>query len=250
MDYLVERIEPRIFAGTVADEIIASLNDAISDRGRATLVLAGGKTPSSIYRLLAIPPRVEDLDWSKVWIYLGDERFVPKTDGRSNYKMVHDTFLMQLGSTGPKVFAVDTALESADAAAKAYAKTISEQENLKTGESPVFDLVLLGIGEDGHTASLFPGSALLDKSSQICAACSHPEDQTERITLTPNSIKSARRIAFIVKGEAKAAVVQRVLEGNEDQKALPAMIYREAKGHVTWFLDSEAAMRLTPEKTS
>lgn len=246
MNYTVERIEPRLFNGTVADEIIASLNDAIAERGRASLVLAGGSTPSAIYRLLAVPPRVGELDWAKVWIYWGDERFVPHTDGRSNFKMVHETLLSQLGDATPKVFAVDTSLPNGSTAAKAYSEVISREEKLAPGSTPVFDLVLLGVGEDGHTASLFPNSPLLDHKGGIAQSAESPDGSLERVTLTADALFSARRVAFLVKGNGKSEIIREVLEGSGDVRSCPANLFRSAKGHVTWFIDSEAAQKLPP----
>jgi 6-phosphogluconolactonase len=248
MSLAIERIESPLFNGAVADEIAASLSDAIADRGRATLVLAGGSTPSAIYRLLALPPRVHDIEWSKVVLYFGDERFVPQSDGKSNFKMVHDTLLHPLGAKAPRCISVDTTVATPTEAARAYAEAIIKEEKLSTGETPVFDLVLLGVGEDGHTASLFPHSPLLNESQGIAAAATHPSDGTERVTILPEIIRAARRLAFVVKGESKSEIVQRVLEGAGDVDAYPANLYRSARGAVTWFLDSAAAVALTPTR--
>lgn len=248
MNFVVERIEPRLFNGTVADEIIASLNDAINERGRASLVLAGGSTPGAIYRLLAVPPRVEELDWEKVTLYWGDERFVPQSDSRSNFKMVQETLLSQLPGASPRVFEVDTSLANAAEAAKAYDKVIEREEKLKPGELPVFDLVLLGIGEDGHTASLFPGSPIVEKKGGITFAAESPDKSVERVTLSPDALFTARRVAFLVKGAAKSDIVLDVLEGAGDVHKYPANLFRRASGHVTWFLDSEAALKLPPNR--
>lgn len=248
MSVLVERMESRLFNGTVADEMIASLTDAIQERGRASLVLAGGMTPGGVYRQLSIPPRVDDLDWSKVWMYWGDERFVPHSDGRSNFKMVQETLLSQLGERSPKVLPVDTSLSSVEEAAAAYGELICREEKLSPGQLPVFDLVLLGIGEDGHTASLFPGSPLIQRTGGICFSDNHPSDGSQRVTLSVDAILAARRIAYLVKGESKADIVREVLEGAGNVDQYPANIYRRASGQVTWFLDSGAALKLAPER--
>jgi 6-phosphogluconolactonase len=246
MNHSVEKIEPSLYNGAVADEIIASLNDAISDRGRATLVLAGGSTPSAVYRLLSIPPRLQELDWSKVTLFWGDERFVAQSDDKSNFKMVNETLLMQLGRRAPKYLAVDTSLKNAEDAAQAYADTIRREVKVAAGEVPVFDLVLLGIGEDGHTASLFPYSPLVTKNDGICFAAAHPSDGSMRVSISPAIIKAAHRVAFMVKGQSKAEIVHAVLEGSGNVEQYPANIFREATGQVTWFIDSEAASKLTP----
>lgn len=248
MNHSVERIEAALYNGAVADEIIASLNDAISDRGRATLVLAGGSTPGAIYRLLSIPPRLQELDWNKVTVYWGDERFVPQSDDKSNFKMVNETLFAHLGRRAPKFFAVDTSLPSADAAAAAYAETIVREEKLVGDAMPQFDLILLGVGEDGHTASLFPGSPLISKKDGLCFADTHPTDGSNRVTISPAVIRAAHRVAFLVKGESKAEIVHAVLEGSGDINKYPANIFREARGQVTWFIDSAAALKLAPGK--
>lgn len=237
----IEIVEPVLFAGVVADEIISTIEEAISERGSCSISLAGGSTPGAIYRMLAKPPRVENVDWSKVKLFWGDERWVSPDDVQSNFKMVHETLLSQLGSRQPQIFAVNTSLDTPLQAAKQYAEVI--QKELPT--EPRFDLMLLGIGEDGHTASLFPGAQVLrDKNPALCVATEHPEEKKPRISLSPRAILSSRRILFLVKGEAKADMVQRIIEGNEPVETLPACIYREAQDHVYFFLDSAAALKL------
>ncbi|MBN8551109.1 MAG: 6-phosphogluconolactonase [Deltaproteobacteria bacterium] len=242
----VEVIEPKLFAGAVADEIVASVRDVVDEHGRCSIVLAGGSTPSSIYRMLTKPPRVEDVDWAKITMYWGDERWVPHTDNMSNFKMTQETLLSQLPSPGPQIFPVNTALSSPEAGAEAYSKTIATQEKLAAGQMPVFDIVLLGVGEDGHTASLFPKSEIIAKgSTRIAEAVKHPEDGKVRITLTPEALFKARHVFFIVKGDGKADVVKRVLEGNDPVLDVPARLYQQAADRVTFFLDSGAAQRLS-----
>lgn len=242
----VEVIEPKLFAGAVADEIVASVADCVSERGHCSIVLAGGSTPGSIYRTLAKPPRVEDVDWSCVTVYWGDERWVPRTDNMSNFKMTQETLLSQLPSPGPKVLAVDTSLPSAAAAAKAYSKAIADQEKVAPGAMPVFDIVLLGVGEDGHTASLFPKSPLLKTpADNIAEVVKSPEGGMERITLTPDALFKGRHIFFIVKGDGKADIMKRVLEGSDSVDDIPARLYLGAGEKVTFFLDSGAAQRLS-----
>jgi 6-phosphogluconolactonase len=191
--------------------------------------------------MLAKPPRVENVDWGKVKLFWGDERWVSQDDVQSNFKMVHETLLSQLGTSQPQVFAVDTSLETPMQAAKHYAEVIQKE----LPNDPRFDLMLLGIGEDGHTASLFPGAQVLrDKNPALCVATEQPEEKKPRISLSPRAILSSRRILFLVKGEAKADMVQRIIEGNESVETLPACLYRDAQDHVYFFLDSAAALKL------
>lgn len=245
----IEVVETKLFSAAVADEIVASINDAISDRGKCSLVLAGGKTPSVIYRTIARPPRVGEIDWGNVSLYFGDERWVPREDTQSNYKMVHETLLSFLSAPEPCVCAVDTKLASPHDGAAAYGCAIRENFNLAAGQVPVFDLVLLGIGEDGHTASIFPGSkmfdAAIDDSSIVTAAVQSPSDGSWRVSLSPAVLIAAKKIIYIVRGEGKSQALKHVLEGETNIRNYPAQIYRQAKGHVTFFLDSAAAQQIS-----
>jgi len=241
MGVSVEVVEPVLFAGVVADEIVASIAEAVGERGVCSIALAGGSTPGAIYRCLAKPPRVSEVEWSKVKLFWGDERWVPSTDTQSNFKMTQETLLGQILGAGPRYFPVPTdAPTPADGAAR-YAQTIRAE----LGPKPEFDLVILGVGEDGHTASIFPHSPVLRGSGDICAAVEHPEDKKARVTLTPEILFGARRTIFIVKGEAKAEIVKRVLEGGDSPDAIPSKLYTRAADRTTFFLDSGAAVRLS-----
>lgn len=241
----VEVIEPKLFTGVVADEIVASIRDAISENGRCSLVLSGGSTPGAIYRLLSKPPRIDEIEWEKLTLYWGDERYVPHDHTHSNFRMTSETMLSALNDRKPKICAVATESSDAAAAASEYAKLIIESEKLADGELPVFDIVLLGIGEDGHTASLFPGSPALDSApGTICVSCEHP-DGGQRISLTQHVIFHAKKIFFIVKGAGKAEILKQVLEGNDKPQDIPARYFLNAADRVTFFADSEAAQKLT-----
>ena len=241
----IEIVEPKLFSGVVADELIASISDAISDHGKCSLVLSGGKTPGEIYRTMALPPRVEEVDWSKLILYWGDERFVPQHDVQSNFQTVKETLLALLPEDGPTVHPIDTALKSAAAAAEAYEKSIRSAEKIGAQDLPVFDLVMLGVGEDGHIASIFPGSPMIKKpTGKLCSAATAPDGEIERISLTPEAIFAAKKILIIVRGESKADIVQQVLRGSESEVNMPAMLYKRGGAKVTWFLDSAAAKKL------
>lgn len=244
MESTIEIIEPKLFSAGVADEIVASVNDCISEKGRCSLVLAGGSTPSQIYRLLARPPRVDEIEWDKLHLYWGDERWVPFDDVQSNFKMVNETWLSQLSGVQPKIHPVNTALASPDESARDYAKVIRENENLKEGELPTFDVVLLGVGEDGHTASLFPGSDIVRQEGGIAFPVKHPVDGSPRVTLSPDTLFSARRVLFIVKGESKADIIKRVITGTDGPDVFPATLFKKVPDRVSWFLDSGAAQKL------
>ena len=238
----IEIVEPKMFAGVVADEIVATISEAIAERGRCSIALAGGKSPSIVYRALARPPRVEDVDWSKVTLSWGDERWVPRDDNESNFRMVSETLLSNLPKPGPQIVAVDTTLSSPEEAARDYASRLQRAENAKPGDIPQLDLMLLGVGEDGHTASLFPDSPVLSAKGTVAHAVSGLG--TMRITLSPDVIRNARRLLFVVRGPAKAEIIRELFEGEPAVNHFPAALANEAAGSVRWFVDSEAAQRL------
>jgi 6-phosphogluconolactonase len=245
MNYNLEIVEPKLFAGAVADEIVACINDAIGEQGRCRVALAGGSTPGAVYRMIAKPPRVTDVEWDKVDFFFGDERWVAHSDHQSNCKMAQETLLAHIAGKHPGVFPVDTGLSTPEEGARAYAHTMREVFGIGGADTPIFDLVLLGVGEDGHTASLFPGSPLVDgEGDDICAAVPHPAGDCMRVTLTPKVILAARRVTYIVTGAAKSPVVKRILQSDASVSELPATIFRNAAGKVSWFVDSPAGQGL------
>ena len=240
----IEVIEPKLFTAVVADEIVASIRDAIEDKGSCSLVLSGGSTPGAIYRLLSKPPRIAEVEWEKLDLYWGDERYVAQDHSNSNFRMTNETLMSHLSAEKPRVHAVDTSYDSAEKAAAAYESLIRKVEKLEQNALPVFDIVLLGIGEDGHTASLFPHSKILALDrTKICGAADHPEGG-KRISLTQHALFNAKKILFIVKGSSKAAIIKRVIRGSDSPEELPSRYYLAAKERVTFFLDSEAATGL------
>lgn len=240
----IEVIEPKLFPGVVADEIVASIRDAISEKDRCSLALSGGGTPSGIYRLLSKPPRISEIEWEKMDLYWGDERYVPHDHVASNYRMVRETMLAHLNQNKPRVHALDTTLADPNEAAKKYEQEIRKAEGISAGVLPEFDIVLLGVGEDGHTASLFPGSPALNTPPNIiCVAAEHPEGGY-RVSLTQHAIFNAKKIIYIIKGGSKADIVRRIIKGDEDTSVIPARFYLPARDRVTFFLDSEAAQKL------
>jgi 6-phosphogluconolactonase len=256
----IEVFEPKLFAASVADEIVTSIVEVLQEKEYCSLVLSGGSTPSAIYRSLSLPPRVNEVEWEKVKIFFGDERFVDHTDILSNYRMTTETLLKPLSLIGEKtkVFAVNTSAVSSEEAAIEYERTIRQEVTIVQGDLPEFDIVLLGMGEDGHTASLFPGDHLLMKQNLaldtsfsdiiqkhvITAAAKNPHDQSLRVSLTPFALLNAKRIIFIVGGESKSGMVRKVITGQKDIEKLPAQLYRDLKGQVSFYLDSAAASKL------
>lgn len=240
----IEVIETKLFAGAVADEIVASVGDVISERGSCSLVLSGGSTPASVYRALSRPPRVEEVDWHSTRIFWGDERWVPQDHHLSNFRMAQETLLGHLPAGSARAFPIDTTLGTPEEGARRYAETLLNAGLPARDGLPVFDIVLLGMGEDGHFASLYPGSELLTAENWICAPSKHPAQEIWRVTLSPRVLLSAHRVFFIISGERKAEVVKRVLNQESEIEHLPARLYENAAARVTWFLDSAASQRL------
>lgn len=242
----IEIVATRSFSSAVADELVMLIRDAIDEHGKCTIALAGGSTPGSTYRLLSRQPYVSDIDWANVYLFWGDERWVGHDDTQSNYRMSRETLIDQVPIPEANIFPVDTTAASPEAAAEAYSKVI--RNTVRTdGDSVAFDLILLGIGDDGHTASLFPHSPVLSvPDSEICVATTRPDGAT-RITLTPGVLKAASQVVFLVSGETKAGVVQKILQGPQNIEELPASLYHSMTGSVSWFLDTAAATRLEKE---
>jgi 6-phosphogluconolactonase len=240
----IETISPAIFAPNVADELVAAINESIAESGWCNLVVSGGKTPGAIYRLLSRPPRATDINWSKVRIFWGDERLVPHDHHSSNYKLLQETLFADVKIPAENIFAVNTALGSTSAAADAYEKTISSVLKLSAGQVPVFDVVLLGVGEDGHIASIFPGSKNIAEKNKIALPAEAAVEPKLRVTLSAPALFQAKRVYFLVKGEGKADIIHQIFHGNQTVDQLPAMLYKQASGRLTWFIDSEAAVKI------
>ncbi|RME59288.1 MAG: 6-phosphogluconolactonase [Candidatus Dadabacteria bacterium] len=242
MSWAKEIVEERFYASTVAEEIALLLREAIDERGTASLVLSGGRTPAAVYRALGRPPYVDEVQWDKVCIFWGDERFVPQSDARSNYRLASETLLVNLSEPKPTVYPVNTSLPTPEEAAKAYSEDIKGCKCVVMEEDmPVFDVVLLGMGSDGHIASLFP--PVSKNGTVICKAVHNSPDNLERVTMTLDVFLKARKVLFLVTGEQKAEVVKQVLTEEVDPEKFPARYFSEKEG-VRWFLDNRAGRLL------
>lgn len=213
----------------------SAAEEAVSERGRFTAALSGGRTPAGFYAVLARQP---GLPWSRTDLFMVDERLVPAGSPESNARLIGQSLLAGLAAPPAATHFVRTELSDAAAAAADY-----EGELLRVFSSfgvadPVFDLVLLGIGPDGHTASLFPGSAALEERSRLVAGVPAEGARLPRVTLTLPLINAARRVAFLVTGPEKSPALRRVLSGD---RRLPAARVQPAAGRVEFFLDRAAA---------
>lgn len=216
-----------------AGDVARILAQAQGDRGVASLALAGGSTPEGVYRLLAEPPLSEQVDWKKVEVFWGDERSVPADHPASNFRMAHETLLSKVCPPAEHVHAVRGELPP-----KTAAERYGEELRDVLGETPRFDLVLLGLGEDGHTASLFPSTPDLDGAGRLVIATESPEPPKDRVSLTLPVLNGARHVLFLVAGRAKRDTLERVWNG---EQALPASHVRPRDGRLTWHVDEEAS---------
>jgi 6-phosphogluconolactonase len=235
-------------APTLADAAAAAIVDAasaaVAAQGRFTLVLAGGATPRATYMRLAAPPFVDRMPWDRTSVFFGDERCVPPDHSESNYRMANETLLSKVGIPADRVYRMRGEADDPEAAAAAYAKTLATVFETKRGGLPRFDLVLLGLGLDGHTASLFPGSpAAKEIFRTVVAVHAAAARIPQRLTLTFPAINAAARVIFLVSGAEKAKVVKTALS---DGAALPASTARPTDGTLTWLLDRAAASLLPP----
>lgn len=233
---------PTALARAAAEEWRARARSAVAGSGRFAVALAGGETPRALYALLADPaaPYRDGLPWTRTHVFFGDERNVPPDHPGSSYGMARDALLARVPLPGVNVHRIVGEGDAEDSA-RAY------EGDLRAffGPRPRFDLVLLGVGADGHTASLFPGSPALEEASRLVAATVAPAGG-RRITLTLPALEAAAAVLFLVSGASKARALSRVLSGEPGGEALPAARVRPLDGTVLWLVDRAAATAISP----
>jgi len=237
----------RIFPGSetlsrAAAESFAQLaNKVITEKGRFTVALAGGNTPRAIYKLLAANSR-EQIEWSRVHFFWGDERYVPINDPDSNYRMVREALFDHVPILAENVHRMPTEFIQPETAAQDYEKALRD---FWPASLPNFDLIQLGLGPDGHILSLFPNSPLLQEDRLLVAVVTDsPKPPPTRITLTLPVINHAAQIHFFVTGAEKAEALRATLEGALDLQEFPAQAVQPVNGQVIWWVDEKAASLL------
>ena len=237
--------DPPALASAVAQHVVACAATAIAARGRCLLALAGGSTPRAAYTLLASVELAHRIDWARVHVLWGDERCVPPDDARSNYRMAAKALLDHVPLPPANIHRIRGEDEPALAAAR-YEQQLRALLNDDRPEAPVgtLDLVLLGLGDDGHTASLFPGGAAVHETIRWVASAFADTDGLWRVTLTPVIINAARNVSFVVSGVTKAERLHEVLEGPRRPQRVPAQAVNPTRGRLRWFVDEAAASRL------
>ena len=231
-----------------AAEVFASAaGDAVRERGLFSVALAGGSTPRGLYSLLAGESFRARVPWTRTHFFWGDERHVPSDHPESNYRLVHETMLSRVGVPEDHIHRIRTELPDAAAAADAYEETLRGFVGPVGRSRPLFDLVLLGMGSDGHTASLFPGTDGLHETTRFVVANWVERLGSHRITLTVPALCSAAHVVFLVSGADKAATLREVLMVEAPTEALPASLIRPIRGgRLTWLVDQDAARLLEP----
>ena len=226
-----------------ASLIVTSSDEAIKQRNKFDFVLTGGSSPLKLYKLLAEAPTKNKINWQKTHIFWGDERFVPFESDLSNTRMAFEMLLDHLEIPSSNIHIMDTSVVDVETSAREYEKVIKEIAD-KT-MMPTLDLILLGIGDDGHTASLFPGTDVVHENEKLVATSYNAQQKTKRITLTAPLINEARLIVPMVFGKNKVETLKEVIEGEYNPDLYPAQLLRKAKGKVYWLLDKDAASLLS-----
>jgi len=250
---------------TVADWMIEHINNTLQQQNRFTLVLSGGGTPKKLHELLASEQYKNKIDWRKLHIFWGDERFVPFNDERNNAKMCFDTLLNHVPVPKEQIHVMQTENITPEDSAKAYEEILKQyfpeaasyelpaSSKEQTGNrqpatgntEQTFNLVLLGMGDDGHTLSLFPGKTeVIHETKKLCTSLWLKSQNMYRVTLTHPIVNHAAAIAFLVTGNGKAKALHEVLKGNYNPDLYPSQIIKPANGELHWFTDEAAASLL------
>lgn len=224
-----------------AEEFVKQARAAIAERHRFSVALSGGSTPKVLFEMLASDRFRDQVDWSKVFFFWGDERSVPPDHKDSNFRMANEAMLKPLKISEANIFRIQ-AEKGAPEAAALYRQTLADF--FDPDEFPRFDLLYLGMGDDGHTASLFPHTEALKEHTLSVVDNYVPKFQTNRITLTIPAINHARQIVFLASGAGKADMLVQVLEGDDQPETLPSQFIAAANGTLTWMVDAPAAEKL------
>jgi 6-phosphogluconolactonase len=236
---------PQQMAMASARLFAARVEQAVATRGVARIAISGGSTPQATFKILADPeqPFVATIPWDKVFLYWVDERCVPPDHPESNYGVARELLLSRVPIPAENIFRMEGELDPEEAANR-YESYLRNSMKLEGAESPHFDLLTLGMGDDGHTASLFPNTQAINELGRLCVANRVPQKDTWRITLTWPVINQAAEVAFEIEGPAKTDVLAEVLTGPRNPEQLPSQLIRPSNGKLLFLLDEVAAARL------
>jgi len=237
--------DSQAWAEAAAEFVSEVGKDAVRTNGRFLIALSGGTTPETLYRALTSPAFADRFDWSRTTFFFSDERCVPLDDPRSNYALAKKGLFTPLNIMPSQVYRMAGESSDPQAAAFEYEQQLRLATKTSSSNQPSLDLVLLGLGEDGHTASLFPGATILRDHQRVIAATQSPKDPPNRLTMTLAAINRASVILFLVTGIGKAGVVRAILDPRtEAERQLPAALVSPEEGRLIWFLDRAAAAEL------
>ncbi len=240
---------PEKLAQGLAKDFASEVKSAEASNKVLNIALSGGSTPKLLFKQLASSPFRDKVKWDIVHLYWGDERFVPPEDPDSNYGMTRQFLLEQIEIPEENVHRIRGEAKPEEEADR-YSQEILKSVQEKLEKMPRFDWIFLGMGDDGHTASLFPGSDALGVKDKVCTVAFHPTSGQKRITLTLPVINSAHRISFLVTSEKKSGIVKNIYEGLNDYQDYPAAMVNPQKGSVEWCLDNAAASGLVDKINS
>lgn len=235
-------------AREAADFVAWAGEQAVRNAGTFRLALSGGSTPKALYALLAGPDFARRFDWSRAMIFFGDERCVPPDHADSNFRMADETLFKPLKLAGDRIFRM-RGEDDSEQAARQYEDGIRKAFGTPAPAWPRFDLILLGLGDDGHTASLFPRTPALGERQRLVVPNQAPQGARQRLTFTVPLINQAHAVVFLVSGRSKAPALKTVLEDRTaDSNTCPARLIQPEKGRLIWFLDHAAAAELSVEQ--
>jgi 6-phosphogluconolactonase len=228
----------------IANRFVAIAHDAIAARGRFNVALSGGSTPKALFELLATDAWLGKVDWANTHLFWGDERFVPQDHSDSNYRMTREALISKIDIPEGNVHRVKTEAGTPDEVAVMYADTLRTQFGLEAMGVPRFDLMHLGLGDDGHTASMFPGTTAMHETERLVVAVWVEKFKQHRITTTPVVINNAAEVQFLVAGASKKEILPQVLHGPYEPDRLPSQTVKPHSGVLRWLLDRDAAAGL------
>jgi 6-phosphogluconolactonase len=233
-------------AKRAAQEFVQATATAVREKGTCNVALAGGSTPKALYSLLATDPALRSrLPWDELHLFFGDERHVAPDHPDSNFRMATEAMISRVPLAEDQVVRIKGEYQDAEEAAREYEQALQSHFHLKPGEYPRFDLLLAGMGNEGHTLSLFPGTKALHADGRIAVRNWVGKLYTERITLTAPAASNAAQIIFMVTGADKACALKAVLEGPYEPEQLPAQLLQPKNGKLLWFVDAAAGSMLT-----
>ena len=247
-------VTPEIFVARTVQEwaqktaafMLSVSEQAIQSTGRCLIALSGGSTPRTLYQTIRTPEWSTRFDWSRILFLFGDDRCVAPEHPESNFGMAQVELFQSLRIPPDRIYRMKGEHQDPEAAAEDYERTLRDLTYCHPPDFPRLNLILLGLGDDGHTASLFPGTVVLQERSKLVAVGQAPTGIVNRLTFTLGVLNRAAVILFMVTGSAKAAMVRRVIEPQaEADRSLPAAIVSPSSGRLVWMLDQAAAQQLT-----